>query len=438
MPKTLANQRGVLGSGSKGFLVCLPFQNGAACTQPAQVSPIPSLLLNPVSVCAPSTSMRQRDYAVGALRRRVRRLRKAAYHTLLLDADVEITVLYSRRWRRAAIDQRKFLTRRREIRHTSFNFNIFSTEESLRLFRFRPHELGAVAGVAGFNGRTTNRRYRCDGITAACIVLRRLASPCRWFDLERLFGMTTHALSEVFWQVLFDCKDKHDVLSGALRSDLLARRARMYADCIGENGAPLPNCVGFIDGTKIFIARPGGSGLNQRACYSGHKRAHCLVYLTVSTPDGLVLYLYGPEVGRRHDMTLYRQSGVDDQLRETLLIDAQQFYIYGDPAFVLRPWMQVGFNRAFATPAQHTFNAAMSSAREAVEWSYKDTKQQFTTMDFRRMLMVRKAPVALMYKMSILLWNVKVCLHGGGQVGTYFKCVPPTLREYLAPLQADN
>lgn len=92
----------------------------------------------------------------------------------------------------------------------------------------------------------------------------------------------------------------------------------------------------------------------------------------------------------------------------------------------------MGYNRALATPQQFEFNAAMSSVREAVEWSYKDIKQQFTTMDFARMLKVRKAPIAQMYKMSILLWNVKVCLHGGGQVGMNFGCAPPTLQEYLA------
>lgn len=354
--------------------------------------------------------------------------------TLLIEDDIEIALLYSRRWIHLKRDMRKLTTRRMHIFLTNFNLNIFSTEESLRLFRFRPHELGKVSDVMDFRGQTVSRRYRCDRVTACCIVLRRLASPCRWYDLEHLFGMPTQALSEVFRQVLVDCKDKFYNLLGTWRMDVLETRARLYADCIQDSGAPLPNCVGFIDGTKIFMARPGGRNINQKACYSGHKRAHCLVYITVSTPDGLIAYLHGPEVGRRHDMTLYRQSGLDDSLSETLLIGGDQFYIYGDAAFLLRPWMQVGFNRAFATPPQLMFNSAMSAAREAVEWNYKDTKQQFTTMDFRRILKVRKSPVALMYKMSALLWNVKVCLHGGGQVSNYFRCTPPTLEQYLQPL----
>ena len=38
--------------------------------------------------------------------------------------------------------------------------------------------------------------------TACCIVLRRMASPCRLVDLEYTFGMPSSALIEVFWEVL--------------------------------------------------------------------------------------------------------------------------------------------------------------------------------------------------------------------------------------------
>ena len=80
---------------------------------------------------------------------------------------------------------------------------------------------------------------------------------------------------------------------------------------IHENCAPLQNCIGFIDCTKIAMVLPGGPASNQRSFYNGHKRYHCLIYQTISTPD--------PEVGRRHDLTLYRQSNLDEELRESLI-----------------------------------------------------------------------------------------------------------------------
>eukprot|EP00171_Calliarthron_tuberculosum_P021365 IDg21365t1 len=50
----------------------------------------------------------------------------------------------------------------------------------------------------------------------------------------------------------------------------------------------------------------------------------------ISGKDGLVFCMYGPEVGRRHDMTLYRESGINTQLMPSLLIDEKQYCIYGD------------------------------------------------------------------------------------------------------------
>lgn len=63
---------------------------------------------------------------------------------------------------------------------------------------------------------------------------------------------------------------------------------------------------------------------------------------------------------------------------------------------MMRPWLQVGYGRAFSDDAQLLFNRTMSSEREAVEWSYKNMKHMWTCQDFKRMLEVRKAPIALM------------------------------------------
>jgi hypothetical protein len=197
---------------------------------------------------------------------------------------------------------------------------------------------------------------------------------------------------------------------------------------------PLKNCVGFIDCTKISISRPGGESANQRALYSGHKRYHCFSYQTITTPDGLVFHMYGPEEGRRHDTTLYRKSNMDHHLSQSLTTTgdgSEQFCIYGDGAYLMRPWLQVGFGRQSATPEQLQYNAEMSAARVAVEWSYKDLKAMWTTQDFKRKLKVRQSPVAVLYICSALLWNCKVCLDHGNQASRKFQCLPPSLRLYM-------
>lgn len=47
----------------------------------------------------------------------------------------------------------------------------------------------------------------------------------------------------------------------------------------------------------------------------------CLIYQTITTPDGLVFASYGPEVERHHNFTLYRDSRWDGELENFMLID---------------------------------------------------------------------------------------------------------------------
>ena len=87
----------------------------------------------------------------------------------------------------------------------------------------------------------------------------------------------------------------------------------------------------------------------QCSCYSDHKRMHCLIYQTVTTPDGFILCLYAPEVCRRHELTLLRESEVEERLQSCLNIGGRQNYLYGDAAYMMRPWMQVAFPRIWRT-----------------------------------------------------------------------------------------
>lgn len=92
--------------------------------------------------------------------------------------------------------------------------------------------------------------------------------------------MHFQALFDVFWKVLLNCGEKYNSIPGNLCAHIFHSRAEMYESCVHSSGAPLPKCVGFIDVKKIFMARLGGPNTNQKACYSGHKRSHYLIYLT--------------------------------------------------------------------------------------------------------------------------------------------------------------
>lgn len=279
-------------------------------------------------------------------------------------------------------------------------------------------------------GVTARSEYRCDPITAYCLFLYRLATNCRWYDLESKFGLFTSQLSEIYWEHIELVNETYGHVLN-LRPGLLRERAERYADVLVENDSPLDSCVGFIDCTKIRICRPGGHNRNQRAVFSGHKRMHCLIYQTISTPDGLMFSLFGPLEGRRHDLTLLRQSDWEQILSNTLTIDGRQYYIFGDSAYLLRPWMMRPFIREFATADQLLFNTQMSSLRVLVEHNYRDLKQFWTSQDYSRQLKVRAAPIGLLYRASAIMLNFRTCLYESGITCNRIGLHPPSLDVYI-------
>jgi len=331
------------------------------------------------------------------------------------------------RYRRAQREVSLSLERRRRIRAASFNLNAFSTQQSLSLFRFSPVHIGHLVDMLQIDVDLGEARLSVTPIECLCLVLRRLSSPSRWGDLEEFFGRSSTALCIIFYATVEGKTNKWGHLLTEWRVDFVRARAPLYSARIEAAGAYLDKCVGFIDETAIFVSRPGG-GL-QRACYSGRKRRHAVKFQGVLTPDGLFVHLFGPLEGRRHDMTLYYQSGRDELLPDALMVDGTQHYLYGDAAYMIRPWLQAAFTGTM-TPEQEDANETMKVPRAAVEWGYKDVKQTCSFLDFPRRLKLREGPVGLLYCTAALIWNMRCCTYGGA-TSTFFKCPPPALAEYL-------
>jgi DDE superfamily endonuclease len=238
---------------------------------------------------------------------------------------------------------------------SSFNINAVSDSDCLIWYIFKRNDIGFIAGIIpwenglDFNGkmRTSRRRYYIDQLEASSILLRRLATPCSRVDLHEEFGKHSSALAEIFYHAMELLHSKFSPLVHVWPKNIVRERAAYYEKCVTERWAVLPHVVGFIDGTSLEIVRPKGNA--QRATYSGHKRRKCINFQAISTPDGCILHLFGPMEGRRHDMTLYRESSIDQALQASLLVDGVQYYIYGDPAYCLRPCLQAGSKRSDRT-----------------------------------------------------------------------------------------
>lgn len=55
--------------------------------------------------------------------------------------------------------------------------------------------------------------------------------------------------------------------------------------------------------------------------------------------NGLVIALYGPEEGRRHDLTLLHKRGWNGRVQEALLVHGKYYNIYGTSSYIISPWM---------------------------------------------------------------------------------------------------
>jgi DDE superfamily endonuclease len=157
---------------------------------------------------------------------------------------------------------------------------------------------------------------------------------------------------------------------------LFASRAQLHARKIATKSRnATQQCLGFIDCTQIEIARL--PGLMQRATYSGLKRRTGLKWQIVTTPNGMLFHVFGPFEGRRHDMHLYADSGLDDVLGDSLLIGGIQYHLYGDSGYALRPYLTTPFEGAALTTDEGLFNKRMSKVSVSVEWAFKDFKKYF-------------------------------------------------------------
>ena len=125
---------------------------------------------------------------------------------------------------------------------------------------------------------------------ALMILLRRLVYPCRLVDLSKLFGKSKSILSLTINLTLNHIYEryKHSLEFDAQR---MCPLLEAFANATRRKGAPLANCVGFIDGTARPLARPSS---NQRMFFSGHKRVHCIKFQSVMMPGGITSHPSGP------------------------------------------------------------------------------------------------------------------------------------------------
>lgn len=102
------------------------------------------------------------------------------------------------------------------------------------------------------------------------------------------------------------------------------------------------------------------------------------MYQTIKIPDDLIFHVYVPVEGRQYNAFFYLQSGIDNELRDNIIINDVQHFLYAEKPYGVRPWIQTTCLNPLSSDARGLFNRSMSKVRTVVEWSYGELKQQFT------------------------------------------------------------
>jgi hypothetical protein len=297
----------------------------------------------------------------------------------------------------------------------------FSAKE---MFRFTENEIHQLCEHLRIPEKwVTKSRYAAPGWEVLCMLLRRFAYPCRLKDLQLMFGRQKSHISEFINELVHFLHEKWE--SKLFWAVEHLDEIEYWCECVTLKGSPLDKCYGFIDGTVRPICRPTD---DQRTVYNGHKRVHAIKFQSIMSPCGLIISLYGPVEGRRHDITLYRFSNIEDKLKA--VHEDCGAYIYGDPAYMLRPWLITPY-KGNVHADQQAFNKDMSSVRQSVEWGFGKVVSLFAFLDFKKNLKLFLSPIGKYYPVGVLLANCHTCLNGS-LVSSYFECIPPTLEEYLA------
>ena len=129
----------------------------------------------------------------------------------------------------------------------------------------------------------------CSGVEELWLLLKRLAYPCRCFDLISTFGRPVPELCMMANTVLDWVFNEHGFRLTSWNQPFRTPTClQEYACAITRQGSPLTNCFGFTDGTVRPICR---SGEKQRIVYNGRERVQALISQSIALPNGLIANL---------------------------------------------------------------------------------------------------------------------------------------------------
>ena len=139
-----------------------------------------------------------------------------------------------------------------------FDLDAMNDDECNAEFRFKKGDIYRLCSVFKLEDViVTKDRHVVPSIEAVCILLKRLAYPCRFGDMIPRFGRPVPTLSIICKRMIDLIYKRFNHLLKTFDQPLLRKEKLMeYADSIYKKSNALKNCSGFIDGTVRDCCRP--------------------------------------------------------------------------------------------------------------------------------------------------------------------------------------
>lgn len=165
-----------------------------------------------------------------------------AYSQNIID-DVELALLYDANISKPVFPYSKY---------ERFNIDNWEDQECWTKLRFGTNDLESLRNNLHIPDEIVcSRRTVCDAMEGMCILLKRLAYPCRYTDMVPHFGRNPTELCLILNSVLdfINLRHRHQLRNWGMNPFLQPGDIHRYAEAIYQHGAPLQNCFGLIDGT---------------------------------------------------------------------------------------------------------------------------------------------------------------------------------------------
>lgn len=140
--------------------------------------------------------------------------------------------------------------------YDTFCLDDLSSAECESHFRLKKDDILIVADLLQLPPRfVCPQGTMCDRIEGLCLLLKRLAYPCRYFDLISTFGRPVPELCMITNTVEEWIYHYHGFRLSSWNQPFLSSIClQEYAAAVARKGSPLQNCFGFIDGTVFALS----------------------------------------------------------------------------------------------------------------------------------------------------------------------------------------